>query len=78
MNKPIDTIDIPWLTDMYEQDEDFKRYVDRYCTKHQIPVKEALTHVIVQDVASGYLNKPIMDDISEIQKHIELTEGKSC
>lgn len=74
MNKPID---IPWLTDMYEQDEDFKRYVDRYCTKHQIPVKEALTHVIVQDIASSYLNKPIMD-ISEIHKHIELTEDKSC
>ena len=77
MNKPIDTIDIPWLTDMYEQEEDFKRYVDKYCTKHQISVNEALTHVIVQDVASGYSNKPIMD-ISEIQKHIELTEDKSC
>ena len=74
MNKPID---IPWLIDMYEQDEDFKRYVDKYCTKHQISVDEALSHVIVQDVASNYLNKPVMD-ISEIQKHIELTEDKSC
>lgn len=74
MNKPID---IPWLTDMYEQEEDFKRYVDKYCTKHQIPVNEALSHVIVQDIASSYLNKQIMD-ISEIQNHIELTEDKSC
>ena len=74
MNKPID---IPWLTDMYEQDADFKAYVDKYCTKHQIPVNEALTHVIVQDIASSYLNKPVMD-ISEIHKQIELTEDKSC
>ena len=74
MNKPIDSSQ---LIDMYEQDMDFKRYVNRYCAKHQIPVNEALTHVIVQDLASYYLNKPVMD-ISEIQKHIELTEDKSC
>lgn len=74
MNKPID---IPWLVDMYEQEEDFKRYVDRYCAKHHIPVEEALTHVIVQDIASYYLNKPVMD-ISTITKTIEITEDKSC
>lgn len=33
---------------LYEQNEDFKRYVDRYCTKHRISVAEALQHYLVQ------------------------------
>lgn len=74
MNKPID---IPWLMDMYEQNMDFKMYVNRYCAKHQIPVNEALAHVMVRDVADYYLNKPSMD-ILTITKSIELTEDKSC
>ena len=28
-------------TALYEQNEDFKRYVDRYCTKHRVSVDEA-------------------------------------
>lgn len=31
-------------TALYEQNEDFKRYVDRYCTKHRVSVAEALQH----------------------------------
>ena len=27
-------------TALYEQNDDFKRYVDRYCTKHRIRVAE--------------------------------------
>lgn len=32
-------------TALYEQNADFKRYVDRYCTKHRISVTEALSDV---------------------------------
>lgn len=35
-------------TALYEQNEDFKRYVDRYCTKHRVSVDEALQHYLVQ------------------------------
>lgn len=35
-------------TALYEQNEDFKRYVDRYCIKHRISVEEALQHYLVQ------------------------------
>lgn len=35
-------------TALYEQNEDFKRYVDRYCVKHRISVEQALQHYLVQ------------------------------
>lgn len=35
-------------TALYAENEDFKRYVDRYCTKHRISVAEALQHYLVQ------------------------------
>lgn len=35
-------------TALYEQNEDFNRYVDRYCTKHRISVAEALQHYLVK------------------------------
>lgn len=35
-------------TALYEQNADFKRYVDRYCTKHRVSVDEALQHYLVQ------------------------------
>ena len=35
-------------TALYEQNADFKRYVDRYCTKHGISVEQALQHYLVQ------------------------------
>lgn len=42
-------------TVLYEQNEDFKRYVDRYCVKHRISVAEALQHYLVQ--AAGLVYK---------------------
>ena len=42
-------------TALYEQNEDFKRYVDRYCTKHRVSVAEALQHYLVQ--AAGQIYK---------------------
>ena len=40
---------------LYAENEDFKRYVDRYCTKHGCSVSEALDHVLVQMVGRQYL-----------------------
>lgn len=41
-------------TALYEQNEDFKRYVDRYCVKHRISVDEALQHYLVQAAGRVY------------------------
>lgn len=41
-------------TALCEQNEDFKRYVDRYCVKHRISVSEALQHYLVQMVGRMY------------------------
>lgn len=37
-------------TALYAENEDFKRYVDRYCTKHRVSVDEAIQHA--KEVAS--------------------------
>lgn len=39
---------------LYEQNEDFKRYVDRYCVKHRISVEQALQHYLVQMAGKMY------------------------
>ena len=41
-------------TALYEQNEDFKRYVDRYCTKHSISAAEALQPYLVQLAGRQY------------------------
>lgn len=41
-------------TALYEQNADFKRYVDRYCTKHRVIVAEALQHYLVQMAGKMY------------------------
>lgn len=41
-------------TALYAENEDFKRYVDRYCTKHRVSVAEALQHYLVQMVGRMY------------------------
>lgn len=33
---------------LYNDNENFKKYVDRYCVKHQVSVENALKHVIVK------------------------------
>ena len=48
-------------TALYEQNEDFKRYVDRYCVKHRISVAEALQHYLVQ--AAGRVYKEYAETI---------------
>lgn len=41
-------------TALYAHNADFKRYVDRYCTKHRISVEQALQHYLVQMVGRQY------------------------
>lgn len=41
-------------TALYAENEDFKRYVDRYCTKHRISVAEALQNYLVQMAGRMY------------------------
>ena len=41
-------------TALYAENEDFKRYVDRYCTNHRISVPEALQHYLVQMAGRQY------------------------
>jgi imidazoleglycerol phosphate dehydratase HisB len=41
-------------TALYAENEDFKRYVDRYCTKHRVSVDEALQHCLVQMAGRMY------------------------
>ena len=47
-------------TALYEQNADFKRYVDRYCTKHRVSVAEALQHYLVR--MAGQMYKEQMDN----------------
>lgn len=41
-------------TALYADNEDFKRYVDRYCVKHGISVEQALQHYLVQMAGRMY------------------------
>lgn len=41
-------------TALYAENEDFKRYVDRYCVKHRISVDEALQHYLVRMAGRMY------------------------
>lgn len=41
-------------TALYAENEDFKRYVDRYCTKHRVSVDEALQRYLVQMAGRQY------------------------
>lgn len=49
-------------TALYAENEDFKRYVDRYCVKHRVSVDEALQHYLVQ--AAGQIYKEQAETIA--------------
>lgn len=48
------------LKKLYNENTDFKQYVDKYSAHHEmgkpISVEEALTHLIVKNVAEEYVN----------------------
>lgn len=72
MNKPdINT------KELYEKNDDFKRYVDKYCNKHHIFVKDALEFEMIKEVAIMYSSTP--STFNEIYHMVEnLAEDKSC
>ena len=39
---------------MYEENDAFRQYVDKYCTKHEIGPKTAFTHAMVKIIADYY------------------------
>ena len=39
---------------MYEENEKFRQYVDKYCKTYKISAKEALEHALVKEVAESY------------------------
>ena len=45
--------------DLYGKCEDFKEYVDKYCNTYKIPINEALSHKVVQEVGKNYKQKMI-------------------
>lgn len=42
------------LEKMYQTNDAFRGYVDRYCVKHEIDAKTAFTHAMVKSIAEYY------------------------
>ena len=40
--------------EFYKSNEDFQRYVDRYCNTYRVTKEEALAHRLVQEVMEDY------------------------
>ena len=73
MNKP--HID---MQELYDKNDDFKRYVDKYCNTHHIFVKDALEFEMIKEVAIMYNSTPsVVNDIYHIVENVA-TEDKSC
>jgi len=45
------------LNELYENNKDFKEYVDKYCKKHEIDQDTALSHQMVKNVAVDFEKK---------------------
>ena len=42
------------LKKMYEENKDFRRYVDRYAAQYDLTLEEALLHAVVRNAAEYY------------------------
>lgn len=72
MNKP----DID-MQEMYDKNDDFKKYVDKYCNTNHIFVKDALEFKMIKEVAIMYSSTP--SPVNEIHHFVEnIAEDKSC
>lgn len=47
------------MMELYNNNADFKRYVDRYCKQYGLTVDEALEHELVKQVAEQYREKKV-------------------
>lgn len=45
------------MNELYKNNEDFRNYVDKYCTKHKCSAQEALSHKLIRGVAEFYGKK---------------------
>jgi hypothetical protein len=45
--------------DEYNENIEFKEYVDKYCTKHRLMPEEATQHLIVKNVEEQYRHRRI-------------------
>ena len=45
------------MSEFYDRNADFKRYVDHYCKQYGVTVDEALEHESVKSVAAQYREK---------------------
>ena len=72
MNKPdINT------KELYDKNDDFKKYVDKYCNTNHIFVKDALEFKMIKEVAIMYSSTP--SPVNEIHHFVEnIAEDKSC
>ena len=41
----------------YNENPEFKDFIDKYCKKHKCTVDEALTHALVKEVYNHYKNE---------------------
>ena len=43
----------------YNMNEEFRKYVDKYCIKHQVTPEQAVEHMVVKLVEEEYRNRRI-------------------
>lgn len=62
------------IAEFYENNKDFKLYVDRYCQTYRLSVDEALKHELVRQVYLMY-----REDAKRIQSVVtETMSGVNC
>ena len=49
------------MQELYENNSDFRGYVNRYCRTYRISVEEALEHKLVQEVGEQYKEQEGME-----------------
>ena len=67
------------MKELYESNNDFKQYVDRYCVKHEIDRETAFTHSVIRNAFDYY--KHVNDgkiSVSEIKAGCGAASGGDC
>lgn len=73
------------LESLYLNNQSFKKYVDKYCKKHQVSTDDAMKHKLVQNVAQYYITKgvggsdaPGTPHVVNTDQEYDIPEDKSC
>ena len=59
------------MNDLYETNDDFKEYVDKYCTKHRISPEVAFTHELLKGIAMMYQAQAEIKRLGGNKRYIE-------